>query len=348
MPDAGPTHRPPTDHQFGSEEEVGLRPSPHPPATTTDAPADARTLMRLVGTPGLVAFGGTARTRADRERFRLTLALSRFGGLTVAHARHTAVAVLREGDNFGRPGRAVRLLIMLEGEVRLSVAGGSVRVGPGGGALLHGWDEYVYESAGDVSRVHLDADVEGPPFADALRNVPALVWAGDCPVLRAAGAALAEIVRHDEGGVSSATRGSMGRLAQSVLLAVLASPPGGAPTPARERNRTRVLEHIAARHTDPDLSPVTIARDLGISMRSLHRLFESADQGVAEHIAAARLEHALALLSDPSLGQTPIERIALRAGFGSVARMRRVVRTATGLSPTAVRQRSATAATGSH
>ncbi|GAB2464500.1 hypothetical protein GCM10007967_18720 [Xylanimonas ulmi] len=300
---------------------------------------DVRSVVRLTGAPGLAAFGGTAHTRADREQFRLTLAMSRLNGLTVAHAHHTAVAVLRPGDNFGRPRRCVRLLIMLAGAATLSAGGRSVRIETGGGALLHGWEEYLYESTGNVTRVHLDVDVEGTAFADALHDVPTLAWRANCPVLHAAGAAFAEIVRRDERGISPAARSSLEHLAQAVLLSVLAFPPsGGVPAPVQRRSRVRVLEHIATRHSDPDLCPATVAAELGMSTRSLQRLFAGSDQSVAEHITAARLKHALALLADPHLIDMSLDRIACRTGFGSLARMRRVVHTATGLSPTEYRR----------
>ncbi|GAB2469207.1 helix-turn-helix transcriptional regulator [Xylanimonas ulmi] len=300
--------------------------------------ADRRTVMRLTGTPGLAAFGGVAPTRGEREGFRLTAAISRFSALAVTHTRHTAVTTLRAGDNFGWPHRAIRLLIVLEGRITLRAPDRSVRLGVGGGALLHGWAEYLYESEGTVASVHLDVGVEDAPFAGSLRHVPAMQWPEGYPVLSAAGAALYEIVRRDEGGITTATRNAMERLAQSTLLSVLASPlESSASEPESEIGRARVLEHIATRHTDPDLTPAVIAADLGMSMRSLQRLFTDTGMGVAGHIAAARLEHALALLSDPLLTRLSLARIAARSGFGSSARMARVVSKATGLRPAELR-----------
>ncbi|QAY63017.1 helix-turn-helix domain-containing protein [Xylanimonas allomyrinae] len=318
-----------------------LLPQPTPSTLEADLPLGVRTILRISGVSGLARIGGTAHTPAERTAFRLTLAVSRLDRVDIGHTRHTAVIVPRQGDNFGHAYRAVRMLFVVEGEVTVSAGGRTVRIGPGGGALLHGWDEYVYESTSDVSRVHVDLAADEPPFAAALRDVPALVWGQDTPVLRAAGAALAEVVRRDTGEARAVERDALRRLVQAILLSVLAAPPrGGVPAPARQRHRTQVLAYIAEHHASNDLTLLSVAEGLGMSKRSLQRLFESEAMGVAEHIAAARLEHALALLRDPYI-DLPMEEVAALSGFGSVPRMRRAVRLATGMCPSDVRERSA-------
>lgn len=310
---------------------------PCPSAFAADLPPGARTILRTTGASGLASFGGFTHSHAERNAFRLTLAVSRFDGFDVSHARHTAVVLPRRGDNFAYSHRAVRLVIMLEGEATLSAGGHTERLVPGGGAIVHGWDEWLYESSGDVNRVHVDIAADRAPFAAALSSVPALVWSADTPLLRTAAAALTEVVRRDD-AIDAASRDALRRMAQSVVLSVLAAPPGGGvPAPARQRQRAEVMARIAANHASPDLNPAAIAAALGISMRSLQRLFEGEVMGVAEHIAAARLEHALAILREPLLREMSMEEVASRSGFGSVARMRRAVRQYTGLCPTRVK-----------
>lgn len=339
MHEYSPILRLPPDQQLLDASDVDLRPQPYPSAFAADLPAGVRTVLRTAGVPGLAAFRGTARTRAERAAFRLTLAVSRFASFDVCHAHHTALVVPRAGDNFGYLRSTARFFTVLEGEVTLSAGGKTTRISAGGGGLVHGWDEYVYESKGAVSRVHVDIDAGDPAFDAALRTCPAMVWGAEAPLLRAAGVALTEVVRRDE-GIDTAGRDGLARLVQSILLTVLASPPhGSVPAPVRQRLRARVLEHIAANHTDPGLSPATVATAVGISKRSLQRLFEHEAMGVAEHITAARLDHALALLREPRLAEMSIEEIAARTGFGSVARMRRVVRMSTAQSPTDFRKR---------
>lgn len=307
-------------------------------AYPSDQPSGVRTVLHLAGALGLASVGGTARTRSERSAFRMTFAVSRFGALDVAHVSHTAMIVPAEASNFGRPHRAARMAIVLSGEVDVSVEGRSSRIGPGGGALLPGWENYLYESTSDVSLVYVDMPADEPPFAAALQNLRATLWPTGVPILHVAGVNFVEVVRRDEPDSDDTSRNALAQMVESVVLSVLASPhSGGLTASARQRQRARVLAHIAAHHTTPTLSSTTIAADLGISKRSLQRLFENEAMGIVDHIAAARLDHALALLRDPLLAEASMELIATRAGFSSVPRMRRQVQAVTGTSLKAYR-----------
>jgi AraC-like DNA-binding protein len=56
------------------------------------------------------------------------------------------------------------------------------------------------------------------------------------------------------------------------------------------------------RLTDPDLSPAMLARELAISVRTLHRAFAAGGESVAGYIRHSRLEHARRELSKPRGG----------------------------------------------
>ncbi|WP_425955866.1 helix-turn-helix transcriptional regulator [Xylanimonas sp. McL0601] len=103
--------------------------------------------------------------------------------------------------------------------------------------------------------------------------------------------------------------------------------------------RARVVGHIAAHAGDAELTPARLAADVGISPRTLERLFEHAPMSVAAHIAHARLDLALELLRDPRLAHLGSDDVAARAGFTSTSRLQRAVLTATGLTPSAYRAR---------
>jgi AraC-like DNA-binding protein len=101
----------------------------------------------------------------------------------------------------------------------------------------------------------------------------------------------------------------------------------------------RAAAHISARCTDPRLTPVVVADELGVSLRSLQRIFEDSDLGVAGHIAHARLDHALELLRCPRLAHLPAEALAPRAGYARTEDLVHAVVAATGLTPCAYRAR---------
>jgi AraC-like DNA-binding protein len=68
------------------------------------------------------------------------------------------------------------------------------------------------------------------------------------------------------------------------------------------------------RLADPDLSPTTLARELNVSVRTLHRAFTTAEESVAAYIRHRRLERARLELAAP-LGQLDVSEVAARWQF---------------------------------
>jgi len=73
---------------------------------------------------------------------------------------------------------------------------------------------------------------------------------------------------------------------------------------------------------DPLLSPPTLARQLGISLRQLYRLFDE-HGGVSRHIQQRRLARSAEDLSSPHHGHESITQIAYRCGFTDSAHFSR-------------------------
>ncbi|ETK31780.1 hypothetical protein MPTA5024_33365 [Microbispora sp. ATCC PTA-5024] len=110
----------------------------------------------------------------------------------------------------------------------------------------------------------------------------------------------------------------------------------GAPLPPdseRQALLLRIQGYIQRHLADPGLSPGTIAAAHNISVRTLHRLFESQELTVAATIRAGRLERCRRDLSDPSLARRPIHLTAGRWGFPDAATFTRTFRAAYGQSP---------------
>lgn len=59
-------------------------------------------------------------------------------------------------------------------------------------------------------------------------------------------------------------------------------------------------ELVGRRLADPDLSPSMLAGELSVSVRTLHRAFAAADDGVSEYIRRSRLEQARRQLAEPT------------------------------------------------
>ncbi|MDP9588548.1 UNVERIFIED_ORG: AraC-like DNA-binding protein [Shinella zoogloeoides] len=96
------------------------------------------------------------------------------------------------------------------------------------------------------------------------------------------------------------------------------------------------LRHAALAQMDqrlhrPDLSPATVAGSLGISVRSLHLLFEESEQTFGRTLARMRLSMARKLLVE-FRGLT-ITQIAYACGFDSLATFYRLFNAVYGMAP---------------
>jgi AraC-like DNA-binding protein len=106
----------------------------------------------------------------------------------------------------------------------------------------------------------------------------------------------------------------------------------------------RVRAFIEKRLDDPDLSPSTIARAHGISVRYLHLLFSERDVTVGGWIRLRRLAQCRVALAN-ARRERSITEIALKWGFSDAAHFSRSFKGAFGVSPSAFR-RARTSAPG--
>ena len=81
----------------------------------------------------------------------------------------------------------------------------------------------------------------------------------------------------------------------------------------------------------PDLSPATIARELGISLRQVHVLFEPTGLSFARTLTAMRLADASRMLA--TAPERSVTDIAYLCGFDSIATFYRVFRAAYAMTP---------------
>lgn len=108
------------------------------------------------------------------------------------------------------------------------------------------------------------------------------------------------------------------------------------PLPLESGKRALLLEiaeFVEKNLADPELSPKTIAVAHHISIRSLHRLFETQDTTVAEWIRSRRLDHCRRDLSQAQLRAETIATIASRWGFKDGAQFSRWFRATYGIGP---------------
>ncbi|MFI1766177.1 helix-turn-helix domain-containing protein [Streptomyces sp. NPDC020800] len=109
----------------------------------------------------------------------------------------------------------------------------------------------------------------------------------------------------------------------------------------------RIKAFIRWHLADPGLTPRAVADAHGISVRYLHRLFETEDTTVCQWIRELRLHECRRELAVQAPGSVSLGQVARRWGFSSPARFSRVFRSSFGLSPTDWLERErASSATG--
>jgi AraC-like DNA-binding protein len=86
------------------------------------------------------------------------------------------------------------------------------------------------------------------------------------------------------------------------------------------------------RLADPDLSPTTLARELHVSLRTLHRAFTRTEESVAAYIRRRRLEQARLDLGTPP-GRPDVAEVAARWQFADSSHFTRAFRRRYGETP---------------
>ncbi|WP_051467464.1 helix-turn-helix domain-containing protein [Actinomadura oligospora] len=105
------------------------------------------------------------------------------------------------------------------------------------------------------------------------------------------------------------------------------------PSARRRALTARIHRYIDDNLADPDLSPRRIADAHRISLRYLHKLFQTQETTVSAHIRARRLESCRRELADPRLAHRSVQRIAARWGFHDPSYFSKLFRRTHGLSP---------------
>ncbi|WP_331769222.1 helix-turn-helix domain-containing protein (plasmid) [Embleya sp. NBC_00888] len=285
-------------------------------------------LPRTVGAVDMTipneAYSGTSRTTP----------LGRLKAVTVDGDCLSALRTRRlvaQGDE----DEYVVVTVLDTGVARLEQDGRAAPLGPG--------DIVIYDMARPVrlalppsfrtKSLVLPRDVLGLSESD-MAKITACPLGPDTPLGRLLSPFLAGLV--DSAGTHPPRTGELlARNAVDLLRLLAAELLGRTSTDTSEGNRALLLriqafidDHLA----DRDLTPQAIARAHHISLRYLHKLFESEDTTVGRWIQRCRLEECRRDMARQTNGST-IAAVAHRWGFTSAAHFSRVFRTAYGMSP---------------
>ncbi|MFI1330628.1 helix-turn-helix domain-containing protein [Streptomyces sp. NPDC020845] len=235
----------------------------------------------------------------------------------------------------GREDEYVVVKLLDRGVARLEQDGREAVLGPG--------EIFVYDMARPVrlnlpqsfrtKSLVMPRDVLGLSESD-MTHVTASPLGPDTPL----GGLLSPFLAGLVDGAGTYSPSTSERMARNVvdLLGVLAGEILGrsnADTPGGNRALLLRIQAFIDRHlADPDLTPQAIARAHRISLRYLHKLFESEDATVGRWIQRRRLEECRRDLAYRANGTT-IAAVAHRWGFSSAAHFSRAFRATYGVAP---------------
>lgn len=242
------------------------------------------------------------------------------------------------------------LLMMVRGTTTGEVDGEPVVLQQGQGALLDGRAAMRFRAEEPVRAMRILVDEQRLPAEARFRRTPPFALLKDSPLVTGCIGFVSGLLQlqhphvepHDEVAVSQ----PLIALLTSLLDVALHTEPALPSRPHRgeARRRDQVEAYIDEHLAEPDLSPVSIADALGLSVRSIHAAFADETGTVAALIRARRVERAKALLlvraEPPGTGA-----LAARVGL-STDQLTRSFRAATGETPRRWWQRHGTGPRG--
>ena len=305
---------------------------------STDAVAPSQRLDYWVGAicEGFLEMDASSR---DPARFNAELVSAPLGGIGVNRVRAGAQDVYRTRRGIARSRENFfYLLCKTDAPWSTSQHGREARLQPGDLALVDSRACYELHFPTTASTVSLEL-----PIAWVDRWLPGT---DDLLAIRIDGQsgwglALSSFARQLQPELAAAPPLPPDLLVDQ-LGTLLALAAGGESTADQRQGqaalRSRVLDAIRERHTEPGLTARCIARGLGISERSLHRCLMSGDCGFAQALTVQRMASARRMLADRRFDRLTVGEIGRRVGLLDASHFVRQCRRQLGKTPGALRR----------
>jgi AraC-like DNA-binding protein len=257
------------------------------------------------------------------------------GQLRLLHLYAPAQRVTHTGaEGVGmRAMPSIQLVYAREGTLRTTMAGRTFDVAPGQFVLLDNTRYYRME----MDTPHEAVDLMMPQgWLERYLPDPARLLARPVDLRSGWGAPLGALLETIlDGGLDKAPLPRPLIAEQIGALLALATGPEDAAEVPRHRGQlaSRILRRIESDYADTDLSPKTVAAQVGISKRYLQTLLAASGTSFVQELNATRLDRASEMLADKRLAALAIADVAYRSGFLDPAYFTRLFRKRFGITP---------------
>jgi len=220
------------------------------------------------------------------------------------------------------------------GSIRITDAQNDVVVGPGTICVRDFGDDWKYSSDEETTSRLLIFPRQALSEVSFERLISFMTVGSSSPEARLLLAqldALGETAGTLTSKAAKRARNSTLHLIRGILDAELSSE--GRSSHTRNRAERYIDRHLR----DPSLDPNSIAKGLGVSLRTLHRTFAETDESVMAYVRRRRLDHARMEMTTQDSSVT-ITYLAARWQFADAAHFSRAFRQRFGLTPTQYRK----------
>ena len=291
------------------------------------------------------SFAAMEITPRDAGAFEGELLREAVGPLTLLDVRSAAVRLRHTRAHAARlPSPSYLLLAPLRGRMQLRVDGGdTLQIEPGELCLLDHALPYELEHGDamrtlcvDIPRAQLDLLLPDPQHAVGRLLRP------QRGAVRMLSAMLRELGAELHPGINAHFTPALAQGLLGFIVEAYAADPELVPPAGSAVRIQSLLARIDARLAEPDLAPIHIAGDAGISTRRLRSLLAAQGESFTTYLRRRRLERCAEWLRSPAWQQVSVTQIAFRAGFNNATHFGHAFRLQYGMTPRDWRARRVT------
>jgi len=259
-----------------------------------------------------------------------------FDSMALVRIRHSPAEVHRTSDLVESLLVGSTLYFVLAGSLTVRQGGRSMEVAAGSAVVLSGHQPFSLECAHPVDLLIVvlrrrALDGRGVPESETdTRVLPGSSYSS------AVTSFLAALLTDPPRPASTEGLTAQQAVLQLITGVLSASPDRDEVAPGRSRSESwyaQAVNFIASNHSDPELSTADVAAAAGVSSRHLQRVLAGVGTSVAAELRRSRTRWAVAMLTQAGSERRSIDEIAVLAGFGSAARMRRAFLVEYGVTP---------------